>query len=97
MTRVLKPDGPNRSSAKHDLAAVTQAQIMIGIYAEIVAMDQTIIERTRQLIVKQSDASDRETTLVNLRLVLAQLDQVGERIVYWNARVRELLVGRLTD
>jgi len=60
-------------------------------------MDQTIIERARQLIVKQSDASDRETTLVNLRLVLGQLDQVGERIVYWNAKVRELLVGRLSD
>ena len=93
MARVLKPDRPNRNSAKNDLAAVTQAQLMIGIYAEIVAMDQTIIERARQLLVKQLDASDRETTLVNLRLVLAQLDQVGERIVYWNARVRELLVG----
>ena len=68
---------------------------MVGIYAEIVAMDQTIIERVRQLIAGQSGDSDREAYLSNLRLVLAQLQRVGERLTFWNGRVRELVESEL--
>jgi hypothetical protein len=72
-----------------------QAQYMVGIYAEIVTMDQTIIERVRQLVAKQSIDDDGDAYLANLRLVLAQLDKVGERISFWNERVRVLVEGEL--
>ena len=68
---------------------------MIRIYAEIVAMDETIIERIRQLIVTQSDDGDRDRSLDNLRLLLAQLVKVGQRLDHWNARVRALVRGQL--
>jgi hypothetical protein len=68
---------------------------MVGIYAEIVTMDQTIIERVRQLVAKQSIEDDRDAYLANLRLVLAQLEKVGERISFWNQRVHTLVEGEL--
>ena len=68
---------------------------MLGIYSEIVAMDQTIVERVRQLIAGQSDDGDREASMSNLRLVLVQLEKVGERIEFWNGRVRELVEHEL--
>ena len=69
---------------------------MIGIYAEILAMDKAITERIRQLIVRQSDNGDREPDLTSLRLVLAQLEKVGQRIAYWNVRLRRLVRGELS-
>ena len=73
------------------MATVTQAMFMVGIYAEIVAMDQTIIERVRQLLAQQSGDGDREAYLSNMQLVLDQLLRVGERVNFWNGRVRDLV------
>ena len=53
------------------------------------------MERIRQLIVRQSDNGDREADLTNLRLILAQLQKIGQRIAYWNARARRLVQGQL--
>jgi hypothetical protein len=65
---------------------------MIGIYGEIVAMDQVIVERVRQLLMSRT-AHSEATTLANLQLVLEQLEKVGERLSYWNDRVHELVEG----
>jgi hypothetical protein len=54
------------------------------------------LERIRQLIVRQSDNGDREADLTNLRLILAQFERIGQRIAYWNARVRRLVEGQLS-
>ncbi|HEY8798750.1 MAG TPA: hypothetical protein VIO85_12880 [Candidatus Dormibacteraeota bacterium] len=75
---------------------ITQAQYMIGIYAEILAMDKAILERIRQIVVRQSDNGDRETDLSSLRLILSQLEKVAERIAYWNVRLRRLVHGQLS-
>lgn len=87
------PKDPAIASAQ---VGITQARYMIRIYAEIVAMDETIIERIRQLIVTQSDDGDRDRSLDNLRLLLAQLVKVGQRLDHWNARVRALVRGQLS-
>ncbi len=79
-----------------DEATLTQALYMVRLYAEILAMDETIIKRIRQLIASQSDRGDREGSLYSLRLILAQLEKVGQRIAYWNARLRSLLNGQLS-
>jgi hypothetical protein len=86
----------NGDAAGRVEAAITQAQYMIGIYAEILAMDKAIMERIRQLIVWESDNGDRDADLTNLRLILAQLEKVGRRIAYWNARARRLVQGQLS-
>ena len=75
---------------------IAQAQNMIEIYAEILAMDVKIMERIRQLVVQQSDNGSREAVLVNLRLMLAQMEKIGRRIAYWNSRVRKLVKTQLT-
>jgi hypothetical protein len=88
-----RPDGNAVGRAE---VAITQAQYMIAIYAEILAMDKAIMERIRQLIVRQSDSGDPGPDLTSLRLVLAQLEKVGHRIAYWNARLRRLVRGELS-
>ena len=89
----LKRRRPTRDSATEALAAITQAQFMLGVYAEILAMDQTIVERVRQLLISRSGDVDLEAHMNNLRLVLGQLDRVSERIAFWNGRVRTLVEG----
>jgi hypothetical protein len=85
-------------SAKHvrDEATLTQVLYMVRLYAEILAMDETIIKRIRQVVGSQSDESDRERSQYNMTLVLAQLEKVGQRIAYWNARLRSLLKRQLS-
>lgn len=79
-----------------DEAMLTQALYMVRLYAEILAMDETIVKRIRQFIATQSDSGDREGSRYNMRLVLAQLEKVGQRIAYWNARMRSLLKRQLS-
>jgi hypothetical protein len=69
---------------------------MVRLYAEILAMDETIIKRIRQLVATQSDSGDREGSLNNMWLVLRQLEKIGQRIAYWNARLRSLLKRELS-
>jgi hypothetical protein len=75
-------------------SAITQAQYMIRIYAEILATHDAVLDRVRQLVVTPHEG-DREAELATMRLTLAQLEKVGERIAYWNARVRTLLAEQL--
>jgi hypothetical protein len=76
-------------------ATITQALYMVRMYAEILAMDEVIIKRIRDLVGVQSEESEREESLNNMRLVLVQLEKVGKRIAHWNARLRALLKGQL--
>lgn len=76
-------------------ATITQALYMVRMYAEILAMDEVIITRIRDLVGVQSEDSDREDSLKNMRLVLVQLEKVSKRIAHWNARLRALLKGQL--
>ena len=95
MAGVSRRRRPTNDQTRKAVAAIGQAQYMVAIYAEIVAMDQTIIERVRQLVVRQSNEVDRETSVSNLRLVLVQLEKVGERISYWNSRLHALIRDQL--
>ena len=89
MAGVRKPRPLDGASAKA-LATITQAQYMVGIYGEIVAMDQVIMERVRHLLMSRT-AHSEATTLANLQLVLEQLEKVGERLSYWNDRIHALV------
>ena len=95
MSGALKGRRPRLDSTQKAMATVTQALFTVGIYAEIVTMDQTIIERVRQLLAQQSEGGDVEAYRSNMRLVLAQLHRVGERVDFWNSRVRDLVERQL--
>ena len=86
------------SSAQDDRVedTITQALYMVRLYTEILAMDETIINRIRQLVVTRSNDGDYEGGLDNMRLILAQLEKIGQRIAYWNARLRSLIKGQLS-
>jgi hypothetical protein len=92
-------DSTQAKGAKNDRveATITQALYIVRLYAEILVMDETIIKRIRQLVATQSDGGDREESLNNMRLVLAQLEKVGQRIAYWNARMGALLKRQLSS
>ena len=88
-----------RSSSRADAATrveatITQTQYMVGIYAEILAMDKAIMERIR-VVVRNSDNGAREADLSSLRVILVELEKVGQRIAYWNAHLRSLVKGQL--
>ena len=86
----------NHDSADRAVESITQARFMVRIYSEILAMDETIMERIEQLMLgQQSGTGDSAATLGNMTLILAQLEKVGERIAFWNSRVRELVEGQL--
>ena len=111
MARIIKMRGrePNRgaavqirdsartSVAEDDRAetTITQALYMVRLYTEILAMDETIIHRIRQLTSKRAGDDDHAGSLDNMRLILAQLEKIGRRIAYWNARLRSLLKQQL--
>ena len=95
MAGVRKRQLSTRDSTNRTVAAITQAQFMVRIYAEIVAMDEVILERVRQLAAAQTVSVDQEPYLSNLRLILAQMEKVGERIDFWNAGIRKLLEEEL--
>jgi hypothetical protein len=76
-------------------ATITQALYMVRMYAEILAMDEVIIKRIQDLVGVQSEDSDREDSLKNMRLVIVQLEKIGKRIAHWNARLRALLKEEL--
>ena len=95
MARVPRRHRPVDPFASPAVVALTQAQNMIGIYAEILAMHETVMERVRHILVRQSGDGDHEADLTNLRLILAQMEKVGERIAFWNAGIRRLLEEQL--
>jgi hypothetical protein len=84
--------------ADHDRieATITQALFMVRLYVEVLAMDEMVIKRIRQLVATQPDGVDREDSLNTMRLAFAQFEKVGQRIGYWKARLRSLLKGQLS-
>src|SRR6266446_5505018 len=97
MAGVRKRRRSDHDSTDRTMTAITQAQYLVGIYGEIVAMDRIILERVRQLIEEHADEPDAEPYVANLRLLLEQLEKVGERLAYWNSRARKLLEDQIAS
>jgi hypothetical protein len=60
------------------------------IYAEILAMEEKVLARIRQLMSTQSDEGRREVELTNVPVVVAQAERFRQRLSYWDARVAQL-------
>src|ERR1700681_214482 len=71
-------------------ASIEQAVYWRKIYTEILAMEEKVGARVRQLMETQSDAARREVELTNVPVVVAQAERFRQRLGYWEARVHEL-------
>jgi hypothetical protein len=71
-------------------ATIKQALYWRRIYTDILAMEEKVLVRIRQLMVTQSDEGRREVELTNVPVVVAQAERFRQRLGYWDARVVEL-------
>jgi hypothetical protein len=60
------------------------------IYIEILAMEEKVLARIRQLMTTQSSEGRREVELTNVPVVVAQAERFRQRLSYWEARVAQL-------
>jgi hypothetical protein len=71
-------------------ASLKQALYWRDIYSEILAMEEKVLARIRQLMAKQSDEGRREVELTNVPVVVAQAEKFRQRLGYWEARIEQL-------
>jgi hypothetical protein len=71
-------------------ASMEQAVYWRKIYREILAMEEQVLERIRDLMALQSPEARREVELTNVPVVAAQAERFRQRLGFWAARVREL-------
>jgi hypothetical protein len=71
-------------------ATLKQALYWRQIYTEILAMEEKVLARIRQLMVSQSVEGRREVELTNVPVVVAQAERFRQRLGYWETRVAEL-------
>jgi hypothetical protein len=71
-------------------ATLEQALYWRQIYSEILAMEEKVLARIRQLMSTQSVEGKREVELTNVPVVVAQAERFRQRLGYWEARVLQL-------
>ena len=67
-----------------------QAVYWSHIYSEILAMEEKVLARIRELMLTQSETARREVELTNVPVVVAQAERFRQRLGYWDARVAAL-------
>lgn len=75
---------------KPEEANLDQALYWTQIYAQILVMEESVLDRIRQLMRGQSPEARREVELTNVPVVVAQAERFRRRHGYWQTRVREL-------
>jgi hypothetical protein len=71
-------------------ASLEHALYWRKIYVEILAMEEKVLDRIRQLMNTQSDEGRREVELTNVPVVVAQAERFRQRLGYWEMRVAQL-------
>ena len=71
-------------------ASLEQSIYWRQVYSEILAMEEKVLERIRQLMLTQSETARREVELTNVPVVVAQAERFRQRLGYWNTRVKDL-------
>ena len=75
---------------KPEEANLDQALYWTQIYAQILVMEETVLDRIHELMRGQSPEARREVELTNVPVVVAQAERFRRRHGYWQTRVREL-------
>jgi len=81
---------PMNGEAAPGHATLGQALYWKQIYSEVLAMEEKVLKRIRQLMAKQSDEARREVELTNVPVVVAQAERFRQRLGYWDVRIHEL-------
>jgi hypothetical protein len=68
-------------------ATLEQALFWRNIYSEILAMEEAVLARIRQLMVDQSPQARREVELTNVPVVVAQAERFRSRLGFWESCV----------
>jgi len=71
-------------------ANLEQAVYWSQVYSEILAMEEKVLSRIRELMLTQSATARREVELTNVPVVVAQAERFRQRLGYWNDRVADL-------
>jgi len=71
-------------------ASLEQAVYWSEVYTEILAMEEKVLARIRELMLTQSNTARREVELTNVPVVVAQAERFRQRLGYWDARVADL-------
>ena len=69
------------------VATLEQALYWRNIYSEILTMEESVLERVRQLMAGQSAQARREVELTNVPVVVAQVARFRARGELWESRV----------
>lgn len=76
------------SSPNH--ASMQDAVYWRQVYSEILEMEEKVLARIRELMLKQSETARREVELTNVPVVVAQAERFRQRLGYWETRVQSL-------
>lgn len=93
MVAAARGGDPSRSmdgEADPATASLEQARYWQQIYTEVLAMEEKVMERIRDLMSRQSATARREVELTNVPVVAAHVERFRSRLGYWSARVAEL-------
>jgi hypothetical protein len=71
-------------------SGMEQAVYWRQVYTEILAMEEKVLVRIRQLMETQSATARHEVELTNVPVVVAQAERFRQRLGYWEARVLHL-------
>jgi hypothetical protein len=73
-----------------ELATLERALYWRQVYREILAMEEKVLDRIRQLMKMESAEVRHEVELTNVPVVVAQAERFRQRLGYWDARVAQL-------
>jgi hypothetical protein len=71
-------------------ASLEQAQFWRNIYTEILAMEESVLQRIQQLMADQSPQARREVELTNVPVVVAQAERFRARLGFWETACRRI-------
>jgi hypothetical protein len=71
-------------------ATLEQALFWRNIYTEILAMEESVLERIEQLMADQSPQARQEVALTNVPVVVAQAERFRSRLGFWETACRRI-------
>jgi hypothetical protein len=71
-------------------ANIEQAVYWSQVYTEILAMEEKVLARIRELMLTQTETARHEVELTNVPVVVAQAERFRQRLGYWESRVTQL-------
>ncbi len=66
-------------------ATLDEALFWRNIYTEILAMEELVLERIRELMADQSPQARQEVELTNVPVVVAQAERFRSRLGFWHS------------